>query len=264
MPAKRNVRKKRPKAQRLDVAATAGALPTHVPKRWVKFFVGLFLLPPAWILTQTFFTAFARTTLRDDFWITGEFWFFSLGVLLWLVTFFGLPRPLWLYVFGHELTHAVWVLLMGGKVHQFQVSRQGGHILADRTNTWIALAPYFFPIYSVLAIAIYGLCALFFDVSPYRHLLYCVIGITWAFHLSFTCWMITKGQPDLHYGGTFFSLTVIYLLNLLLLAAMLVLASPQVTWAGFGKELLQNTIDFTVSFTLTLNEILRTYLPRHL
>ncbi len=261
MAAKRNTRKKRPQ-QRLDVAATAGALPTHVPKRWVKFLVGLFLLPPAWILTQTFFTAFARTTLRDDFWITGEFWFFSLGVVLWLVTFFGLPRPLWLYVFGHELTHAVWVLLMGGRVHQFEVSRQGGHILADRTNTWIALAPYFFPIYSVLAIAIYGLCGLFLDVSPYRHLLYCVIGVTWAFHLSFTCWMITKGQPDLHYGGTFFSLMIIYLLNLILLAAMLILASPQVTWAGFGQELLQNTIDFTVSLTIGLNEALRSYLLR--
>ena len=261
MPAKRNTRRKRPQ-QRLDVAATAGALPTHVPKRWVKFLVGLFLLPPAWILTQTFFTAFARTTLHDHFWITGEFWFFSLGVVLWLVTFFGLPRPLWLYVFGHELTHAVWVLLMGGRVHQFQVSRQGGHILADRTNTWIALAPYFFPIYSVLAIAIYGLCALFLDVSPYRHLLYCVIGVTWAFHLSFTCWMITKGQPDLHYGGTFFSLMIIYLLNLILLAAMLILASPQVTWAGFGQELLQNTIDFTVALTIGLNEALRSYLLR--
>ena len=263
MPAKRNARRKRPKAERLEVAATAGALPDRVPKRWVKFFVALFLLPPAWVFTQTFFTAFARTTLHDRFWITGEFWFFSLGVLLWLVTFFGLPRPLWLYVFGHELTHAIWVLLMGGRVHHFEVSRQGGHILADRTNTWIALAPYFFPIYSVLAIAVYGVCALFFDVSPYRHLLYCVIGVTWAFHLTFTCWMITKGQPDLQYGGTFFSLMVIYLLNLILLAVMLIIASPQVSWKGFGTELLQNTVDFTAALTLAINDVLRNRLPRH-
>ena len=26
-----------------------------VPKTWVKFIVGLFLLPPAWIFTKTFF-----------------------------------------------------------------------------------------------------------------------------------------------------------------------------------------------------------------
>jgi hypothetical protein len=174
-----------------------------------------------------------------------------------LVTFFGLPRPLWLYVFGHELTHAVWVMIMGGRVHRFEVTRNGGHILADRTNTWIALAPYFFPIYSVLAIGIYGLCALFVDVTPYRQLLYAVIGVTWAFHFTFTCWMVAKGQPDLYYGGTFFSLTVIYILNLTLLAALLILASPKITWAGFGHELLQNTMDLTAQVTLGINQLLR-------
>jgi len=257
MPAKRKPRRE-PKKKRLDVSA-AGVLPTHVPKRWVKFLVGLFLIPPAWVLTQTFFTAFARTTLRDGFWITAEFWFFSLGVILWFVIFFGLPRPLWLYVFGHELTHAVWVLLMGGRVHRFKVSSDGGHILADRTNTWIALAPYFFPIYSVLAVLVYGVCAMFFDVSgtPYREILFSVIGLTWAFHLSFTIWMIPKGQPDLHYGGTFFSLMLIYLLNLLILAVLLIVASPQISWAGFGKELLQNAIDFTAQTTLAINRVLR-------
>ena len=76
-----------------------------VPKRWVKLIVGIFLMPPAWVLTETFFTAFARTTVRDHFWITEEFWFFSLGLFCgW--SLFGLPRPQWLYVFGHELTHA--------------------------------------------------------------------------------------------------------------------------------------------------------------
>ena len=122
-----------------------GVIPRRVPKRWVKLIIGLFLIPPALVLTQTFFTAFARTTVHDRFWITEEFWFFSLGVVLWMVAFFGLPRPQWLYVFGHELTHALWVTLLGGKVHHFHVGSKGGHVLSDRTNTWIALAPYFFP-----------------------------------------------------------------------------------------------------------------------
>lgn len=232
-------------------------LPATVPKRFVKLLVGLFLLPAAWVLTQTFFMAFARTTIRNQFWITEEFWFFSLGVLVWLVTFFGLPRPIWLYVFGHELTHAIWVMLMGGRVHRFQVTRQGGHILADRTNTWIALAPYFFPIYSLLAIVIYGVCGIFWEVAPYRWILYMVIGVTWAFHLTFTVWMITKGQPDLYYGGTFFSLVVIYILNLILLSIMLVLAAPEITWLSFLRELLQNAVDFTADLTLLLNRAIR-------
>lgn len=207
--------------------------------------VGIFLLPPAWILTQTFFTAFARTTIHDAFWLTEEFWFFSLGALLWLVTFFGLPRPLQIYVFGHELTHAVWVWIMGGRVHQFHVGKEGGHILTDKTNTWIALAPYFFPLYSLLVIGLYGLAALFVDVTPYRQLLYGAVGATWAFHLSFTCWMIPKGQPDLTYGGTFFSLVLIYTLNLLILAVLLIIASPGVSWFGFARDLVHNAANFS-------------------
>ena len=136
-------------------------------------------------------------------------------------------------------------------------ARLGGHILADRTNTLIALAPYFFPIYSLIALAIYGICGFFFDVTPYRELLFAIIGATWAFHLTFTCWMIPKGQPDLHYGGTFFSLTVIYLLNLLLLAVFLIVASKQVSWYGFGRELFQNTVDFTAQCTLLINRLVR-------
>lgn len=221
-------------------AALAGPVPAHVPTRWVKFVVGIFLLPPTWVLTQTFFTAFARTTVHDAFWATEEFWFFSLGAVMWLVIFFGLPKFIWVYVFGHELTHAFWVLMMGGRVHRFEVTSSGGHVLADKTNTWIALAPYFFPIYSVLAIWLYGILAIFFDMTPYRQLLYAVVGATWAFHLSFTCWMIPKGQPDLSYGGTFFSLVVIYLLNLALLAVLVILASPSVSFSGFAGDLIGN------------------------
>jgi len=245
-----NRRRKKTRA-RFD-AAMAGAVPDHVPTRWVKFVVGIFLLPPAWVLTQTFFTAFARTTLRDAFWATEEFWFFSLGTILWLVAFFGLPRPLWIYVFGHELTHALWVWMLGGRVHRFHVSKTGGHIVTDKTNTWIALAPYFFPIYSLIAIVLYGVAAIFVDVAPYRQVLYAVVGATWAFHLSFTCWMIPKGQPDLTYGGTFFSLVLIYLLNLSLLAVLLIIASPGVSIRGFAVDLLRNAADFSVQLTRLL------------
>jgi len=249
-------RKPQRRARRLDVAA-GGVLPAAVPKRWVKLVVGVFLLVPAGILTQTFFTAFARVTVSEAFWITEEFWFFALGVLLMAVAFFSGLRPVWLYVFGHELTHAIWVLASGGRVHRFRVTRSGGHILADRTNTWIALAPYFFPIYSAAVIGIYGAGGLFVDMWPYRQWLFGAIGFTWAYHMLFTCWMIAKGQPDLHYGGTFFSLVLIYLLNLACLSGLLVIASPGVSLVGFAGDFLTNAADATVAFTLAVNRLLR-------
>ncbi len=136
-----------------------------IPTRWLKFVIAIFLLPICAILSQTFFTVFARAAVAQRLWAGEEFWFFSLGAILWLIAFFGLPRPILVYVFGHELTHAVWVLIMGGRVSRFRVGREGGHIITNRTNFWIALAPYFFPLYSILAIAIYGGLCLFYNIQ---------------------------------------------------------------------------------------------------
>jgi hypothetical protein len=230
---------RRPYARRFSKGAAL-----TVPTRWVKFVIGLFLLPACVVLTQTFFTAFARATVAQRLWAAEEFWFFALGALLWLIAFFGLPRPILVYVFGHELTHAVWVWLMGGRVSRFRVSREGGHIVTSRTNFWIALAPYFFPLYSILAIAVYGIAGFFVNVQPYGRWLYAAIGASWAFHFTFTCWMIPKNQTDLRDHGTFFSLVIIYMMNLLLLSIMLILASPQITLASFANDVLANIASF--------------------
>ena len=215
-----------------------------IPTRWVKFVIAIFLLPLCAILTQTFFTVFARATVTHRLWAGEEFWFFSLGAVLWLIAFFGLPRPMLVYVFGHELTHALWVWIMGGRVTRFRVGREGGHIVTDRNNFWIALAPYFFPLYSLIVIGVYGALGLFLEMQPYGRLLYALIGVTWAFHFTFTCWMIPKKQTDLTDHGTFFSLVVIYLMNLLLLSVMLALASAEITFSDLGGDLVENAEKF--------------------
>ena len=220
-----------------------------IPTRWVKFVIALFLLPLCAILTQTFFTVFTRATVTHRLWAAEEFWFFSLGAILWLIAFFGLPRPMLVYVFGHELTHALWVWLMGGRVTRFRVGREGGHIVTDRNNFWIALAPYFFPLYSLIVIAGYGVLGLFLNVQPYGRLLYALIGATWTFHFTFTCWMIPKKQTDLTDHGTFFSLVVIYLMNLALLSVMLALASSEISFADLGREFVENSDKFALWVT---------------
>lgn len=220
------------------------ALPHTVPTRWVKAFVALFLLPVAWVGTKTFFGALAWVTLEKHFWLTEEFWFFGLGSVLWVLVFFTLPKPMRIYVFGHELTHALTVWLMGGRVEEIRVRSDGGYVLADKVNTWIALSPYFVPLYSVLLLAAYCVLALFTDAEPYYRWMLGALGFTWAFHFSFTCWMIPKGQSDLAYGGQFFSLLVIYIANLALLSALLIVGSPEVTPALFFDALFHNAMEF--------------------
>src|SRR5438132_4586550 len=82
-------------------------------------------------------------------------------------------------------------------------------------------------------------------MQAYGRLPYAIVGASWAFHFTFTCWMIPKSQTDLKDHGTFFSLVVIYLMNLLLLSVMLILASRQITFASFGADLLTNIGNFS-------------------
>jgi hypothetical protein len=216
-----------------------------VPARWLKQIIAVFLIPPAWVLTRAFFSSFSSAAVHHRFWASEEFWFFSLGTLLWLIAFFGLPKPMLLYVFGHELTHAIWTWLMGGKVRQFRVTRTGGFVVTDTNNFWISLAPYFFPIYSILALLLYAGISVFVDVEPYRRWLLGVVGFTWCFHVTFSIWMLWQGQTDLIEHGTFFSMMVIYLINFSVLSLMLIVACRDVTFQYFGKELLQGAMEFS-------------------
>ncbi len=247
---------KRDRRKKLEATATAAppraegrpwlrGRPIFVPKRWVKFCAGILLLPVAWVLSSAFFHEFAHAALNKYFWATEEFWFFSLGVVLWLIAFFGLPRPLWVYVFGHELTHALWVWVMGGRVREFKVRPQGGYIVTNKTNTWIALSPYFFPLYSVLLVGLWAAVNAVLELEDFRRWLFAGLGATWAFHFSFTIWMIGKGQSDLESQGTFFSLVLIYVVNLLILSAMLLLACPDVTTMEFVQRLIYDAARFS-------------------
>ena len=233
-----------PDASPGDVGASFS--PRSVPKSFVKFIVGLFLLPLAWILTKTFFQAFT-SSIKHGLLANQSFGCFAAGMVLFGILYLLIPQKALMipYVLGHEVTHALWVKLFGGKVaDHFHVSQEGGHVLTDRVNTWIILAPYFFPIYSLLVVTLYGAASLAADISAYRWILFLLLGLTLAFHLVFTCLLIVKGQPDLHYGGTFFSLMVIYLINLLVIIGLLLMTARQVRLETFARLLIANTIDF--------------------
>ena len=253
-------RRQPPEAPEHDRPAPPATPGASVPKQWVKFLVGLLLLPPALILTESFFQAFT-SSIHNGLLANQSFGCLAAGILLFVILFVVVPRKALMlpYVFGHEVTHALWVKLFGGKVaDRFHVSLEGGHVLTDRVNTWIVLSPYFFPIYSVLSVTLYGVLSLsahLIDqlhqgsdlangVASFRWVLFLLLGLTLAFHLVFTFLLITKGQPDLHYGGTFFSLMVIYLINLLIITGLLLVTGKSSLWYDFGESLLRNAEGF--------------------
>lgn len=125
------------------------------------------------------------------------------------------------YVFGHEVTHAIFVYFCYGKVSEFESSPEGGYIIANRDNILVSLSPYVFPFWSVIVGLFFIISGTVMDVTPALPYFFMLFGATWVFNVIWTGLMIPLGQSDLRNNGTFFSLTLIYLSNVLILSLLL-------------------------------------------
>jgi hypothetical protein len=139
------------------------------------------------------------------------------GAACWLVIYLMLPKPMWVYVFGHELTHVLWTWALGGRVKKFKASARGGYVVVTRTNFLISLAPYFFPVYALLVVLLFLAGYLLWDWRNYLVWFHLSLGAAYSFHLTLT-WHILKGrQTDVTEQGYLFSAVVIFLGNISLL-----------------------------------------------
>ena len=232
--------------------------------RALRILAGLALLPLCFITTVTILNphlhvsgeAGSETSFWLQFWRSNAFLYFTVGFLLYLGWFFTkLLQPVFLYfyVLGHELTHVVFVYLCLGRVSGFRVGLDGGHIVTNKSNILIALSPYFIPFWSVVAFLLMAGIGLVFAFPHQEKFLYGLIGATWSFHLLWTLWIIPRDQPDLKENGTFFSLSLIYLSNVLLLSGLLCLASPELTWRHFVYNWANNFMDVITSARAALH-----------
>ena len=116
----------------------------------------------------------------------------------------------------------------------------------DKCNAFVVLAPYFLPGYVVLTALVYVIASLFVDLTPYRQAFLFLIGFFTAFHWVQTVKTLFEAdQPDLKLaGGKVFSLVMIGLANLLVLALVLKGLFPQeVLLLPAGKNVLVGTLN---------------------
>jgi hypothetical protein len=124
---------------------------------------------------------------------------------------------MWIYVLGHELTHALWTWLFGGEVKKIKVRSSGGHVLISKTNFVIALAPYFFPLYAVIVITVFALGNFLWNWHGYLVWFHLLLGAAYAFHISLTIHVLQTHQSDITDQGYLFSAVVIFLGNVCVL-----------------------------------------------
>jgi hypothetical protein len=193
-----------------------------VPK-WLKFILGLLLLPLCAGAVPALVMVVRASGGASEVWVP-----LGAGAACWLVIFAILPKPMWIYVVGHELTHVVWSWLFGGKLKKFKATSQGGEVVITKSNFLVALAPYFFPLYAVLVVLLFLAGHLIWGWSRWTPGFHLLLGAAYAFHLTLTWEILQTRQSDITGQGYLFSGVVIFLGN----ALVLLLGIPLLTGQG--------------------------------
>ncbi|MCQ2410532.1 MAG: M50 family metallopeptidase [Elusimicrobiaceae bacterium] len=220
--------------------------------RFIKFLIALLLLPLAFFASLEM----ARILLE----VLGHFKAgigFWLGVVCYGATHYSVynfSRP---YVFMHEATHALAAFVCGSRIKDISVGRDSGYVKMTKSNTFIVLAPYFVPGYVLLTAFCYLVGDLFTDLTPYRPVFLFLIGFFTAFHFVQTFKTLFEAdQPDLKLaGGKVFSVTVITLANLAVLAVVLKSLFPgAVSLRPAGGRVITDTL---AAWRILVNYIIR-------
>lgn len=159
-----------------------------------------------------------------DFWQSVPVWFSILGALVFLtVKYFRLidTTLVYIYVLGHELTHAIAALMCFGKVQALSVRVDGGYVDTDTDNLFVSLSPYFVPLWMLVWLGVFYVANWIHPFEYYSEWFYSGFGFWWAFHVYWTLWVIPREQPDLLENGIIFSFMIILLANIVALLLML-------------------------------------------
>ncbi len=177
--------------------------------KWCKTIIAILLLPVCVGAGCALWRVLRESGDADTIWVA-----FLSGAACWVTVYLMLPKPMRIYVFGHELTHALWTWVMGGKVKQFKVSGTGGHVVINKSNFVIALAPYFFPLYAVLVVLVFLAGQWLWNWGHYLVWFHLLLGAAYAFHVTLTWHILKHSQSDISDQGYLFSAVIIFLGNM--------------------------------------------------
>ncbi len=224
--------------------ADTAIVPIHGWPRAIRMVIALILLLPLSVISvfalgmQIYHAA--PNMGFSNFWLSVSVWYTMVGLAVFaslMVAKFAERGLIYLYVLGHEATHAVAALMSFGKVSRFVFTAEGGYVETDADNLFIALSPYFVPFWMLVWMLVFWLANLCFPFAAYEPWFYGGLGFWWAFHLYWTFWVIPREQPDMLENGMLFSMLVIMLMNVAVLLGILWffgVLTPQSFWTEFA------------------------------
>ena len=192
--------------------------------KWAKTIVAILLLPLCWGAARALGRVVAASGQADTVWVA-----LLGGAACWWAIYLMLPKPMWVYVFGHELTHALSTWLCGGSVRRFKVTSDGGHVVVSKSNFLIALAPYFVPVYAIAVVLIFAAANALGAWRLHQVWFHLLLGAAYGFHLTLTWNILQTRQTDITSQGYIFSAVIIFLGNVLVLLAGIPLLTQRVS-----------------------------------
>lgn len=214
-------------------------------KKVILFLLALVGVPFAWACARALLNSLAAGLTEDSF-LTPGCIAFLVGAAAMVALYFWKGRSLSiLYVFGHEMTHALVGLCFFARIHSVNVRETGGFVELSKSNLFITLAPYCVPFYLFIVIGVHALAACIAPqpVWPWS----AAFGVATAFHILYTLdALITAAQPDVRTYGRFFSYWFILVINLLF-ALLALVAIGHVSLRGQTDDLRVQTVDAYVA-----------------
>ena len=176
-----------------------------------------------------------------NFWTRVPVWYSLLGAatyIMLVIVRITNPILVFIYVLGHELTHALAAKLCFGRVERLHINLDGGYVETDADNLFIALSPYFVPLWMCTWLLGLWVANWVHPFPEWESWFYAGLGFWWCFHLYWTAWVIPREQPDMLENGLLFSLLLVMILNIAILLVILYIFGV-ITPAGYGHDFLE-------------------------
>ena len=212
--------------------------------RWghlIRTVIGVLLIP----LCAAAAITFGKAVLATE----AERWHVVLALILgaggYVLIFIFLHRSLVRTIFSKEGVAMMWSSITG---YRLPIEPPGGRptdqptdVKGRRMPLWAVMLPYLVPIYSVVGALIVWIVKLVlggrFSNANYQLVQAFVLGLTYAFHVFYISLDIRDKNPHLRSAGYLFTLALMFLINIEMLAALAMLVF-RVNWLDFNVELL--------------------------
>ncbi len=217
--------------------------------KFIKLFIGIIAIPIAVGISVAFIYQINNIT---DFNSTGQRVFF-LGIVLYVIVHLFLFKPTYLYVFGHELVHAISIWLCLGKVKKFKVTKKGGSVTGTKNNLFISTSPYFIPVIPIILAIIYFVLISSFNLDGILTIFMGLLGFTFAMHLVMTIDTLKVEQPDLVSMGQVLATVLVVTVNVAITGFLISLLFNGFNFQDFMVDSYTRTKDI---YVLVVNQFL--------